>query len=164
MYHWLCDGDGGDGAATATKLKYSMKEYRALFDKVAELRQKLAKEARASVGADELEKAGFVIGHLDVLSDEEKKSLEEAASMEKATGQKVVEAEKKKKVALEGKEKGATKEGLRTKKHEAGGKRKKHAVEEEEGDKKTEQETKRKRQSAGSVEAPAKPRKSGKSR
>lgn len=49
-----------------------MKEYKELFEKVGELRQRLSN----AVTADEMEKVGFVVGHLDLLKEEERKGLE----------------------------------------------------------------------------------------
>jgi hypothetical protein len=63
LYHWLCGSE--------TKLKYNMKEYKELFEKVRELRQKLSN----AVTAEEMEKVGFVVGHWDVLEEEERKGL-----------------------------------------------------------------------------------------
>jgi hypothetical protein len=70
LYHWLCAPQDDGGAAT--KLKYSVKEYKELFEKAGEVRQKLSGK---KASADELEKVGFVVGHLDVLGDGEKKEL-----------------------------------------------------------------------------------------
>jgi hypothetical protein len=63
LYHWLCGSE--------TKLKYNMKEYKELFEKVGELRQRLSN----AVTAEEMEKVGFVVGHWDVLEEKERKGL-----------------------------------------------------------------------------------------
>lgn len=53
-------------------MKYNIKEYKELFEAVAAFRQRLAKE---EVSADEVEKVGFVVGHLDVLEAGEEDEL-----------------------------------------------------------------------------------------
>lgn len=65
LFHWLCGGDGdGDAGAGERKLKYSLKEYKELFEAVAAFRQRLAD---TGVTAEAVEKVGFVVGHLEVL-------------------------------------------------------------------------------------------------
>jgi hypothetical protein len=46
-----------------------MKEYKELFEKVGEVRQRFG--GSNTVRADEVEKVGFVVGHMDVLEKEE---------------------------------------------------------------------------------------------
>jgi len=65
MALWLCPDLLG------AKLKYNVKEYFSLFEEVHSLVKKL------SVQAVEVEKTAFVLAHLDVLEDEEKKRLDE---------------------------------------------------------------------------------------
>jgi hypothetical protein len=65
LFHWLCG---------ERKLKYSIKEYKELFEAVAALRQRLA-APHGQVSADQVEKVGFVVGHLDVLEAPEADQL-----------------------------------------------------------------------------------------
>ena len=107
LYHWLC--------GTETKLKYTMKEYGGLFEKVRELRSRLGN----AVTAEEVEKVGFVVGHLDGLEDGEREKLEsvlrgttateDAAKKARAGAEKEEEPEKVPGAKLETFESGKTK-------------------------------------------------------
>jgi hypothetical protein len=143
LYHWLCGSE--------TKLKYNMKEYKELFEKVGELRQRLSN----AVTADEMEKVGYVVGHLDVLEEEERKGLER--QLEKSGEQHidVAASTREKEEALEAKVPTA----------KAAGKGKRQAPEDEEEKHTTEEKAKakRKRKSA-TAETSAPVRKSQRSR
>jgi hypothetical protein len=76
LFHWLCGSgrrrsDGGPEKVEERKLKYSIKEYKELFEAVAALRQRLD----GRVSAEQVEKVGFVVGHLDVLEAAEAEGL-----------------------------------------------------------------------------------------
>jgi hypothetical protein len=141
LYHWLCGSE--------TKLKYNMKEYKELFEKVGELRQRLSN----AVTADEMEKVGFVVGHLDVLEEEERKGLEQ--QLEKSGDQHIDTA------AGTGKKEENSKEKAPMAK--AAGKGKRQAQDDEDEKHPTEVKAKRKRTSA-TAEASAPTRKSQRSR
>jgi hypothetical protein len=137
LYHWLCGSE--------TKLKYNMKEYKELFEKVGELRQRLSN----AVTADEMEKVGFVVGHLDLLEEEERKGLERQLEKSKDT----VAGTEKKNESLKAKAPMAN----------AAGKGKRQAPEDEEEKHATEAKAKRKRKSAA-AETSTPTRKSQRSR
>jgi hypothetical protein len=130
LYHWLCGSE--------TKLKYNMKEYKELFEKVGELRQRL----RNAVTVDEMEKVGFVVGHLDLLEEEERKGLER--QLEKSRDQHIDT------VAGTGKKEESLKAKTKTKTPIANSARKgkRQAPEDEEEKHTTEAKAKRKRKSA----------------
>ena len=77
LYYWLCNG--GETA----KLKYNMKEYQSLFEEVEKLRKRLGGTSVERVSAGAVEKVGFVVGHLDVLSKDERKKLDELSASTK---------------------------------------------------------------------------------
>jgi hypothetical protein len=128
LYHWLCGSE--------TKLKYNMKEYKELFEKVGELRQRLSN----AVTADEMEKVGFVVGHLDLLKEEERKGLEQ--QLEKSRDQHIDT------VAGTGKKEESLKAKAKAPMANAAGKGKRQAPEDEEEKHTTEAKAKRKRKSA----------------
>jgi hypothetical protein len=95
LFHWLCGGGGGDGGrgrdagpgeekVEERKLKYSVKEYKELFEAVAALRQRLD----GRVSAEQVEKVGFVVGHRDVLEAAEAEGLMKADGAEAANHKK----------------------------------------------------------------------------
>jgi len=64
VFEWLC----GEGADKKRKMKYDVKEFKEMWEKWQELKQKLEKEGeRIVIRADEVEKVGFVCGHWDVV-------------------------------------------------------------------------------------------------
>jgi hypothetical protein len=64
-----------------TKLKYDKKEYEALFRKMWDIKNKLG----ASTGMVQLEKASFVLQHMDLVSNDDQTTSLEAQSEAKAT-------------------------------------------------------------------------------
>lgn len=71
------------------KIKYSMKEYKDMYERVQELRERLEKEGGEGVGALELEKMAYVLGKeaegaerydVDVDREEGKSEVEVEAS------------------------------------------------------------------------------------
>jgi hypothetical protein len=145
LYHWLCGSE--------TKLKYNMKEYKELFEKVGELRQRLSN----AVTADEMEKVGFVVGHLDLLEEEEKKGLEQQLEKSRDQHTDTVAGTGKKEESLKAKAK------AKAPMVSATGKGKRQAPEDEEEKHTTEAKAKRKRKSAA-AETSAPTRKSRRSR
>jgi hypothetical protein len=145
LYHWLCGSE--------TKLKYNMKEYKELFEKVGELRQRLSN----AVTADEMEKVGFVVGHLDLLEEEEKKGLEQQLEKSRDQHTDTVASTGKKEESLKAKAK------AKAPMVSATGKGKRQAPEDEEEKHTTEAKAKRKRKSAA-AETSAPTRKSRRSR
>jgi hypothetical protein len=141
LYHWLCGSE--------TKLKYNMKEYKELFEKVGGLRQRLSN----AVTAEEMEKVGFVVGHWDVLEEEERKGL--VQQLEKSGDQHIDMAAST----------GEKKESLKAKAPmaKAARKGKRQAPEDEEEKHTTEAKAKRKRKSA-TAETSALTKKSQRSR
>jgi hypothetical protein len=141
LYHWLCGSE--------TKLKYNMKEYKELFEKVGGLRQRLSN----AVTAEEMEKVGFVVGHWDVLEEEERKGL--VQQLEKSGDQHIDMAAST----------GEKEESLKAKAPmaKAARKGKRQAPEDEEEKHTTEAKAKRKRKSA-TAETPALTKKSQRSR
>ena len=69
--------------SAGTKLKYDKKEYEILFRKCWEIKQSL----RKGVSMVDLEKASFVLQHVDLLTDDEKKTLGESEPQNKSTAQ-----------------------------------------------------------------------------
>jgi hypothetical protein len=141
LYHWLCGSE--------TKLKYNMKEYKELFEKVGELRQRLSN----AVTAEEMEKVGFVVGHWNALEEEEREGL--GQQLEKSGDQHIDVA------ASTGEKEGSLKAKAPTAKAARKGKRR--ASEDEEEKHTTEAKAKRKRKSA-TAETSAPTRKSQRSR
>ena len=74
MYLWFFPDTKGD------KLKYSLKEYRGLFEAVGPVLKRL------DCKAVELEKVAYVLGHMNMLEQEERKGLEESVSTEHGAG------------------------------------------------------------------------------
>ncbi len=77
LYYWLCNG------GVTTKLKYNMKEYQDLFEQVKKLRRRLGGVIVEKVSANEVEEVGFVVGHLAVLDEDERKKLDELSASTK---------------------------------------------------------------------------------
>ena len=69
--HW----EEGKSKGWDRKISYTTKEYKSLFEKVTELRERLEKGSGKKVSAVEIEKAAYVLGK-DALSDSRKLPLE----------------------------------------------------------------------------------------
>ena len=82
LFRWL-HWEEAKGKGWDSKINYSMKEYKSLFEKVQELRERLEKANETTVAAINIEKAAYVLGRtaasgskraLD-MEDEEKEAV-----------------------------------------------------------------------------------------
>lgn len=86
VFEYLHSGDASTAKKKPLKIRYSMNEYRSLFDEVKKLRERLEREGEEVVSAVEVEKVAYLIVRGEVGGEGEDGARKEKDSARVAEG------------------------------------------------------------------------------